>query len=91
MVLEQLNDVNVGTVLESLCDARVTYFRRASYLTFLPFASALHAMIASFTTNLSALDSFGRRGHQCSTASKCHGDNARKWSCDETKHNAPFG
>src|SRR5215217_1313812 len=33
-----------------------TYFPRESHLTLLPFASALHAMIACFRATLSALD-----------------------------------
>ena len=54
--LKQFTDIYVGMVLESLRDARFTYFWRESHLTFLPFASALHATIARFKAILSALE-----------------------------------
>src|SRR5260370_29221141 len=46
----------LGRPLRASATQWFTYFRRASHLTFLPLASALHAMIASFRATLSALD-----------------------------------
>src|ERR1700694_5216728 len=46
----------LGRSLRACATQWFTYFRRASHLTFLPLASALHAMIASFRATLSALD-----------------------------------
>src|SRR5260370_2981620 len=46
----------LGRSLRASATQWFTYFRRASHLTFLPLASALHAMIASFRATLSALD-----------------------------------
>src|SRR6478609_5850637 len=45
-----------GRPLRASATQWFTYFRRASHLTFLPLASALHAVIASFRATLSALD-----------------------------------
>src|SRR6187401_970271 len=47
-----------GRSLSASATQRLTYFRRSSHLTFLPFASALHELIACLSARLSALDSF---------------------------------
>src|SRR3954464_14080097 len=46
-----------GRSLRASATQRLTYFRRPSHATFLPFASALHELIACLSARLSALDS----------------------------------
>src|SRR3954463_4437855 len=46
-----------GRSLRASTTQRLTYFRRSSHLTFLPFASALHELIACLSARLSARDS----------------------------------
>ena len=46
----------VGCSLRAVVMQFLTYFRLAGHLIFLPFASALHATVASFRATFSTLD-----------------------------------
>jgi hypothetical protein len=89
MGLEELNGVDVGVVLESLCDAAVDVFPPLEPLDLPAFRLRLardDRLLQGDLVSLGQTRSRGRRGHPCGSAGKYRGDRARKQGCGETRH-----